>query len=189
MPLALLLRHAAGDGDDRPRALLDGHLTKLAETREEFFLGALAHAAGVDDDDVCVAIVGRGLVARLLEQSGHALGVVHVHLTAVRFDQVFSRHAFAFAFRFFSLSPCRLYTLRYLATLWSRFFCMPCVSRRDRQAPGAPRREHLTGAGQHGGDTAAPPIIRASSASRSARAEPRATAVTVRPAFTDLLIR
>ena len=99
-PVALLLRHAAGDGDDRPRAFLDRHLTELAKTREEFFLGPLAHAAGVDDDDVCVAIVGRGLVARLLEESGHALGVVHVHLTTVRFDQVFSRHAFAFAFRF-----------------------------------------------------------------------------------------
>src|SRR5207253_2367870 len=49
-----------------------------------------------------------GLVAGLFEQTRHALGVVNVHLTAERLDQVFSSHrtslspsprTFAFAFR------------------------------------------------------------------------------------------
>ena len=82
---------------------------QLAEPRVELLLGALAHAAGVDDDDVGVGgVVGR-LVAGLLEQAGHALGVVDVHLAAERLDQVFARHARSFRFRAFavglSLSP------------------------------------------------------------------------------------
>ena len=89
---------------------------QLAEARVQLLLGALAHAARVDDDDVGVGgVVGR-LEAGLLEQPGHALGVVDVHLAAERLDQVFTRHAlvpfafasFAFAFRLrFRLSPSR----------------------------------------------------------------------------------
>ena len=45
-----------------------------------------------------------GLVAGLLEQPGHPLGVVDVHLAAERFDQVFTRHALPFAFRSFAFA-------------------------------------------------------------------------------------
>jgi hypothetical protein len=52
----------------------------------------LADAARVDDHHVRVRrIVGR-LVASLLEQPGHPLRVVHVHLAAKRFNQYFARH-------------------------------------------------------------------------------------------------
>ena len=42
---------------------------QLAEARVELLLGVLAHAAGVDDDDVGVGVVGRRLVAGLVEQA------------------------------------------------------------------------------------------------------------------------
>ena len=109
--LAFLLRHAAGDRDDRVVALFRGQLAQLAQPRVELLLRALADAAGVDDDDVGVGrVVGR-LEAGLFEQAGHPLGVVDVHLAAEGLDQVFARHVrllfgvspaatFAFAFRF-----------------------------------------------------------------------------------------
>jgi hypothetical protein len=68
----------------------------------------LAHAAGVDDDDVGVDRFGGWLEASLVEQSRHPLGIVEVHLAAERLDEIFLRHflsyprTFAFAFR---LSP------------------------------------------------------------------------------------
>ena len=92
--LAFLLRDAAGDGDDRVVPVLGGQLPQLAESRVELLLGALADAAGVDDDDVGVrGVVGR-LEAGLLEQAGHALGVVDVHLAAERLDEVLTRHRY-----------------------------------------------------------------------------------------------
>src|SRR5262245_47862643 len=87
--MTFLLRDATRYGDDRTMTALDALRTNLAEAREQLFLGALAHAAGVDDDHVCVDVVGRGFVSRLLQKSGHALGVVDVHLAAVGFDQIF----------------------------------------------------------------------------------------------------
>src|SRR5207247_6853912 len=61
--------------------------------RIELFLGALADAARVDHDDVGVGrLVGR-LEPGLLQQAGHALRVVNVHLAAERFDEVFTSHA------------------------------------------------------------------------------------------------
>ncbi len=95
---AFLLRDATGDGDDRMMAALGAELAQLAETRVELLLGALPDAAGVDDDDVRVGLVERGLEPGLIEQSRHPLGVVHVHLAAEGLDQVFARHA--------SVSPC-----------------------------------------------------------------------------------
>ena len=62
----------------------------LAEPREELFFRPLAHAARVDDDDVGVAVVRRGLVSSLVQEARHALRVVDVHLAAVRFDEVTS---------------------------------------------------------------------------------------------------
>ena len=43
------------------------------------------------------------LVSGLLQQSGHALGVVDVHLAAERLDEILSRHLMGFRFR---LSVC-----------------------------------------------------------------------------------
>ena len=90
--VAFLLRDAAGNRDDRIVALLVGELAKLAQARVQLVLGALANAAGVDHKYVCVAGLARGFIARLLEQAGHAFGVVNVHLTAERFDQILSSH-------------------------------------------------------------------------------------------------
>ena len=90
--LAFLLRHAAGHRHDRIAARPGAHLAQLAEARVKLVLRTLAHAARVDHDEVGVRrVVGR-LESRLLEQTGHPLGVVDVHLAAVGFDQVFARH-------------------------------------------------------------------------------------------------
>ncbi len=102
--VAFLLRDASGDRDDWALAALDPLLPNLAETREEFFLGALADAARVDDDDVGVDVFCRRLVAGLLEEPGHAFRVVDVHLAAVRLNQVFHVE-FARKLRHVSLLP------------------------------------------------------------------------------------
>jgi len=51
-----------------------------------------ADGARVEHDNVGVLGAVRGLVAGLFEQARHALGIVHVHLAAVRFDEVCARH-------------------------------------------------------------------------------------------------
>ena len=72
--------------------LLPPQLAEFSEASVELLLGPLADAARVDDDEIGVRGVSHGLEARLLEQTGHPLGVVHVHLAAECFDQVFARH-------------------------------------------------------------------------------------------------
>ena len=52
--LAFLLRHAAGDRDDRIAAELAAHLLDLAQPRVELLLRPLADAAGVDHHEVGV---------------------------------------------------------------------------------------------------------------------------------------
>src|SRR5688572_6994725 len=98
--LAFLLRHAAGDGDDRIASQLAAHLFELAEPRVELLLRALAHAARVDHYQVGIDIRFGAVVTRLLQQAGHALGIVDVHLATVGFDEVL--HDFRFRL---SLSP------------------------------------------------------------------------------------
>ena len=101
-----LLGQAPGDGDLHAGTLaLDGG--ELAEIAEEPIGGVLAHRAGVEDDDVSTAVARlggarRGLrhvldthVAGILEQAGHVLGVVDVHLTAERAHVVRARHGAA----------------------------------------------------------------------------------------------
>ena len=90
--LAFLLRDASGNGDNRVVSLFGSELPQLAEPRVELLLGALAHAARVDDDEVGIDRFGRRLEAGLLEEPGHPLRVVDVHLAAERLDQVFTRH-------------------------------------------------------------------------------------------------
>jgi hypothetical protein len=58
--LALLLGHATGDRDDGVVPLFRCQDTQLAKPGVQLFLGPLANAAGVDDDDVRVGgILGR----------------------------------------------------------------------------------------------------------------------------------
>ena len=91
-PSSLLLRNASGNRDDRAMSHLVGEHTELTETRVQLLLRALADAARIDHDDVCLAFVVGRLVARLVQKAGHALGIVDVHLTAECLDQIFLGH-------------------------------------------------------------------------------------------------
>ncbi len=84
--LPLLLRDAAGDdhGQLPAGALLLGEAAHLAE---ELLLGLLAHAAGVEDDDVGLGGLDLG-VAGPAHDLVHPLRVVDVHLAAERGDGV-----------------------------------------------------------------------------------------------------
>ncbi len=91
-PRTFLLRDTSGDGDDGPLPCFLTQDAQLPKPRVELLFRFLAHAARVDHHEVGVAIVGGPLVAGLLEQTRHALGVVLVHLAAERFNQVPARH-------------------------------------------------------------------------------------------------
>ena len=64
-----------------------------AEAADGFVFGALAHDAGVEDDDLSVFGTGGGLIALLFEGRGDALGVGDVHLAAFGPDVVVHRLA------------------------------------------------------------------------------------------------
>jgi hypothetical protein len=86
-------RHAAHDAHHQAGvALLQG--LELSELGEDLLLRLLTNGAGVDQDEVGDAHVVRQLVLLLAEQTGHALRVILVHLTAVR-DEMKFRHACA----------------------------------------------------------------------------------------------
>ena len=101
---ALLLRHAACDGDERPVPRPPFEFAELSKARVQLLLGALPDAARVDHDHVGLVVFRRALVSRRFEQSGHLLGVVVVHLAAERLDPIFPAHFRPFAFCV-SLSP------------------------------------------------------------------------------------
>ncbi len=90
-----LLRHTAGNGYHGRAARLSTRLTHFPESRVELVFGPLAHAARVDHDHIGIARLRRRLVAGLLQQPRHPLGVVDVHLAAVRLDEIFQGFAFA----------------------------------------------------------------------------------------------
>ena len=99
-PCAFLLGHAAGHGHHRCASRADLESLEIAKPAVELLLGSLADRARVDYDEVGVLVGIRHLEASLLEQPGHPLRVVYVHLAAVGFDQVLSGHyrrTFAFA--------------------------------------------------------------------------------------------
>ncbi len=89
---AFLLRDAAGDRDDRVAA---GRLQapQFSETRVELVFSVFADTAGVHDDEVRIGGVFGDLIASLLQQPGHPLRVVEVHLAAKRLDQELLRHS------------------------------------------------------------------------------------------------
>ena len=69
------------------------HRAQVAEVAVEPVVGVLPDRAGVEDDDVGGLVgVGRADVAGRLEQPGHPLGVVHVHLAPVGADGVAAGH-------------------------------------------------------------------------------------------------
>jgi hypothetical protein len=84
--LPLLLRDTAGDRHDRIVAVRSGHLTKLAETGVQLLLGPFPNAAGVKQYEVGIGGLLRRLETSLLEEPGHALRVVHVHLAPERLN-------------------------------------------------------------------------------------------------------
>ena len=139
----------------------------LAEARVELLFGALAHAAGVDDDDVGVARRRPSARSLVLEQARHALGVVEVHLTAERLDEVLTRHARPFAFA---------------AATFAFAFCLRFAFARRRVA-SISRADASTC-----GETAAPAIMRASSSSRPASSSSRDARSSCGPPRTCLAI-
>ncbi len=84
---AVLLGQAAAHGDLHARlAGLDRG--QVPEVAVEPVVRVLPHRAGVEDDDVRLPSRFGAHVARLFQQSGQALGVVHVHLAPVGADVV-----------------------------------------------------------------------------------------------------
>jgi hypothetical protein len=90
--VALLLRHAPRHRDHARAAGVFAEYAQLAEARIELLLGVLSHATGIDHDHVRVAVVGRRLIAGLIEQPRHPLRIVDVHLTSERLDEISLRH-------------------------------------------------------------------------------------------------
>ena len=95
--VALLLRHTARDAEDQLWVLLLD-LLDLADLPIHLVLCCLAHAAGVDEDDVGICRLLCPHVARPLQLSLHALGVRDVHLTSIDKDFVSSPHSFPLTF-------------------------------------------------------------------------------------------
>ena len=85
--VAVLLGEAAGHDDLAAVALRLPRL-QVAEVAVQLVVGVLADAARVQHDDVGVGLGRRGDHPVGLEQSGDALGVVLVHLTAERAHEV-----------------------------------------------------------------------------------------------------
>ena len=106
--LALGLRVAAADGDDRVRVPLLQHL-RVAHVRGEALVGLLADRARVEDEHVGLLAGGRLAEADRLERPLDALRVVRVHLAAERRDEVPAHGAaiVAAAPARFGSPPCR----------------------------------------------------------------------------------
>ncbi len=81
------LRPAAADAD-HALGVFGLEPLRLAEVGDEAVVRRLADRAGVEEDQVGAFAIGRLLIAQRLEHAAHALGVVHVHLTAERRDVV-----------------------------------------------------------------------------------------------------
>ena len=80
--IALFLRHAARDAEDQLRVLALEALD-LANLAVDAVLRRLAHAAGVDEDEVCLLHRLRPLIADRAELPHHALRIALVHLASI----------------------------------------------------------------------------------------------------------
>lgn len=80
--IALFLRHAARDAEDQLWVLALEALD-LADLAVDAVLRRLAHAAGVDEDEVCLLHQLRPLIADRAELPHHALRIALVHLASV----------------------------------------------------------------------------------------------------------
>ena len=87
----VLLRQAAAHRDLHAR-LRGLDRPQVAEVAVEPVVGVLPDRAGVEHDDVGGGVRAGPRVARRLEQPGHPLGVVHVHLAPVGADVVAAAH-------------------------------------------------------------------------------------------------
>jgi hypothetical protein len=88
--VAVLLRQAAAHGDLHAR-MTRLHRRQVTQVAVQPVVGVLADRAGVEDDHVGLLTSGGREVARVLQQPGQPLGVVHVHLTPVGDDLVRAR--------------------------------------------------------------------------------------------------
>ena len=85
--VAVLLRQASTDGDLHVGVGLLAR-NEVADVSVQLVVGVLPHRAGVEHDDVGVDSVGGPLISGRVEQAGEPLGVVDVHLAAVRADLI-----------------------------------------------------------------------------------------------------
>ena len=88
----VLLREAPGHDDPKPRVRIL-HRLQVPERAVQSVVGVLAHGAGVEHDDLGVGRGGGRRVAVALEEARDALGVVLVHLTPERPDEIAPGHA------------------------------------------------------------------------------------------------
>ena len=84
------LCHAAEEPEDDVR-LFASNLGHHAHFSDRFLVGHIAHAAGVEQNDVGLRLVVRLLVASLDQRMRDLLRVALIHLAAIGFDEEF-RH-------------------------------------------------------------------------------------------------
>ncbi len=136
---AFLLRDAAGDRDDRIVPLFGAPAARSSPRRVYSLSSARSRTLQVLMTTTSASTASSvGFEAGLLEQAGHPLRVVDVHLAAERLDQVFTRH---------SVSTLPLCVPCFLCVLWDfrlspfrfrprdRRACAPSISRADRRRP------------------------------------------------------
>ena len=83
---ALLLCHTTGDSNDEGLGLLEN--VQSSEAVEHFFLRLFPHAAGIENDEIRFLIGAGRNVTKPPKTSRDLLGVVDIHLTAPRVDEV-----------------------------------------------------------------------------------------------------
>jgi hypothetical protein len=80
-----VLRHAAEDPEHEVRLLFLA-LLQVTRLADRLLLGRVAHAAGVEQQDVALVLVRHDAIAPGAQHRRDRLAVALVHLAAVRFD-------------------------------------------------------------------------------------------------------